>query len=118
MKDLQGRTESYQERRAISNDRNDDACVLQPNRGARTRKTSLDNCSDWSGAEPPARLVRLLSGPSIGGLSLWSRFDFILVQKRLPRVVTLFIRVFGIIALIVTTGDVLQIVQRELAHGQ
>jgi len=63
-------------------------------------------------------LVRLLSGPSIGGLSLRSRFDFILVQKRLPRVVTLFIRVFGIIALIVATGDVLQIVQRELAHGQ
>ncbi len=63
-------------------------------------------------------LVRLLSGPSIGGLSLRSRFDFILVQKRLPRVVTLFIRVIGIIALIVATGDVLQIVQRELAHGQ
>src|SRR5271157_1209053 len=63
-------------------------------------------------------LVRLLSGPSTGVLSLRSRLDFIFVQKRLPRVVTLFIRIFGIIALIVSTGDVLQIVQRELAQGQ
>src|SRR5271157_1688548 len=63
-------------------------------------------------------LVRLLSGPSTGVLALRSRLDFILVQQRLPGVVTLFIRVFGIIALIVSTGDVLQIVQRELAHGK
>src|SRR5271157_1589562 len=63
-------------------------------------------------------LVRLLSGPSTGVLALRSRLDFILVQQRLPCVVTLFIRVFGIIALIVSTGDVLQIVQRELAQGQ
>ena len=62
--------------------------------------------------------MRLLSGPSTGVLSLRSRLDFILVQQRLPRVVTLFIRIFGIIALIVSTGDVLQIVQRELAQGK
>src|SRR5208337_917066 len=91
---------------------------LQPNRGARTRETSVHSCSDWSGANAPARPGGLLSGPSTGVLALRSRLDFILVQQRLPCVVTPFVRVLGIIALIVSTGDVLQIVQRELAHGQ
>ena len=41
-----------------------------------------------------------------------------LFKKRLPRVETLFVRIVGIIALIVSTGDVFQIVERKLAHGQ